>query len=42
MVATAKPQGAKDTEGTALDKLKLIDQRNMKEYEIPIENDTEL
>jgi citrate synthase len=40
MVATAKPQGAKDTEGTALDKLKLIDQRNMKEYEIPIENDT--
>jgi citrate synthase len=40
MVATAKPQGAKDMDGTASEKLKLIDQRTMKEYEIPIENDT--
>ena len=40
MVATAKPQGAKDMEGTTSEKLKLIDQRTMKEYEIPIENDT--
>jgi citrate synthase len=40
MVATAKPQGAKDMEGTTSGNLKLIDQRTGKEYEIPIENDT--
>ncbi len=40
MVAAAKHQGTKDVEGTSSEKLKLIDQRTMKEYEVPIENDT--